>query len=339
MTDENTTSQNTETPRRQAEGETGKCPCCETQDKLVECSECVKRMCPECINECADCGASLCDDCTYYCEQCDDTLCDECSRWCNGCDYRYCDDCTRCCEQCDADFCTACMEEAHSHEDTQIPCYRHPYRGNRKAIDTFTFGLEIEIGADHDHEMMSSHPLIAGWCPDGSLHKPGALEYQTQPMTMQDLDALTRLIAGIDPEDEDDTQAGGHMHISRAPGQTPARWYWALHALNKEQAENLNMRHLTDARWCRLERGEYRGKTTAINNDHANTIEFRTFGPWWSQTADKLTPAVTYMHTMWRFFQHHPLYHLKRTDIMATSVTAYRHAITAIAPVAIRKEA
>lgn len=69
---------------------------------------------------------------------------------------------------------------------------------------------------------------------------------------------------------------------------------------------------------------------------HADTIEFRTPGPWWSQTANKLTPAVTYMHTMWRFFQRHPLYQLKRSDSMATSITAYRNAINGLT---IKKEA
>ena len=41
------------------------------------------------------------------------------------------------------------------------------------------------------------------------------------------------------------------------------------------------------------------------------------------------------MHTMWRFFQRHPLYQLKRSD-MATSITAYRNAINGLT---IKKEA
>mgnify|MGYP000481489589 CR=1 FL=1 len=281
--------------------ETTRCQYCDAvkdEDELVECCECTNRMCDDCAHHCADCDTPIC-------------------------------------EECGASYCTSCMEEYHDHEDTQEPDYIDPYHSNAKARNVFTFGLEIEIGADHDHDMMQTNPLIAGWCPDGSLHKHGALEYQTQPMTMNQVDELTDLVARIEPVD-DNSQAGGHMHISRADRQTPGRWYWALHALNKEQAESLNMRHMTETRWCQLMRGEYNGKATAINNTHADTIEFRTFGPWWSQTANKLTPAVTYMHTMWRFFQRHPLYQLKRSDSMATSITAYRNAINGLT---IKKEA
>lgn len=331
MKDENTSGQTVEEPRRDDASEKCRCPYCKAEcDELTECSECDHRMCSDCPYQCSGCSSVLCEDCVRYCERCDGTLCGECSRWCAGCDSRYCNGCLEYCEQCDDDYCPGCIEQAHEHDDTKEPCYRDPYPSNPKARNVFTFGLEIEIDADHDHEMMQSHPLIAGWCPDGSLGRPGALEYQTQPMTMRDLDALVRLVSRLHPYDDDNSHAGGHMHISRASGQTAARWYWALHALDQTQAETLNMRHLGDSRWCRLEHGEYSGKSTAVNNDHADTIELRTFGPWYALTADRLTPAVVWTHTMWRLFQHHPLYQLKRSDIMAASRTAYRHAITSL---------
>ena len=258
--------------------ETTRCQYCDAvkdEDELVECCECTNRMCDDCAHHCADCDTPICEDCAHTCERCDDIICDECSRWYDGCDWRYCGDCLEYCEECGASYCTSCMEEYHDHEDTQEPDYIDPYHSNAKARNVFTFGLEIEIGADHDHDhdhdhdMMQTNPLIAGWCPDGSLYKHGALEYQTQPMTMNQVDELTDLVARIEPVD-DNSQAGGHMHISRADRQTPGRWYWALHALNKEQAESLNMRHMTETRWCQLMRGEYNGEATAINT-HTQT--------------------------------------------------------------------
>lgn len=254
--------------------ETTRCQYCDAvkdEDELVECCECTNRMCDDCAHHCADCDTPICEDCAHTCERCDDIICDECSRWCDGCDWRYCGDCLEYCEECGASYCTSCMEEYHDHEDTQEPDYIDPYHSNAKARNVFTFGLEIEIGADHDHDMMQTNPLIAGWCPDGSLHKHGALEYQTQPMTMNQVDELTDLVARIEPVD-DNSQAGGHMHISRADRQTPGRWYWALHALNKEQAESLNMRHMTETRWCQLMRGEYNGKATAINTHRHHRV-------------------------------------------------------------------
>ena len=110
------------------------------------------------------------------------------------------------------------MEEYHDHKDTQEPDYIDPYHSNAKARNVFTFGLEIEIGADHD--MMQTNPLIAGWCPDGSLHKHGALEYQTQPMTMNQVDELTDLVARIEPVD-DNSQAGGTCTSAGQTGKHP----------------------------------------------------------------------------------------------------------------------
>ena len=123
------------------------------------------------------------------------------------------------------------------------------------------------------------------------------------------------------------TLSGGHMHISRTGRQTPARWYWALEALDGTQCEALNMRHMTDTRWCELIHGDYCGKDTAINDTHRHTIEFRTFGPWHHDTAGRLDAAVHYMHAMWRFFQKFPVPKLKTRDIQAMSRVAATQAI------------
>lgn len=116
--------------------------------------------------------------------------------------------------------------------------------------------------------------------------------------------------------------------ISTRPAAFPsARWYWALEALDGTQCEALNMRHMTDTRWCELIRGDYCGKDTAINDTHRHTIEFRTFGPWHHDTAGRLDAAVHYMHAMWRFFQKFPVPKLKTRDIRAMSRVAATQAI------------
>ena len=209
--------------------------------------------------------------------------------------------------------------------NTQDPCYRDPYEG-RPVREPFTFGLEIEVDGNHDTDMLRNHRLIAGWCPDGSLHHDGSLEYQSEPMTMSQLTEIRRLVERI-ATDTDNTLSGGHMHISRTGRQTPARWYWALEALDGTQCEALNMRHMTDTRWCELIHGDYCGKDTAINDTHRHTIEFRTFGPWHHDTAGRLDAAVHYMHAMWRFFQKFPVPKLKTRDIQAMSRVAATQAI------------
>lgn len=200
-----------------------------------------------------------------------------------------------------------------------------PVRG-RPVREPFTFGLEIEVDGNHDTDMLRNHRLIAGWCPDGSLHHDGSLEYQSEPMTMSQLTEIRRLVERI-ATDTDNTLSGGHMHISRTGRQTPARWYWALEALDETQCEALNMRHMTDTRWCELIHGDYCGKDTAINDTHRHTIEFRTFGPWHHDTAGRLDAAVHYMHAMWRFFQKFPVPKLKTRDIQAMSRVAATQAI------------
>ncbi|WP_032736357.1 hypothetical protein [Bifidobacterium longum] len=240
------------------------------------------------------------------------------------CDDRLCSDCQEYCEQCDERYCPYCYER-HACANTQDPCYRDPYEG-RPVREPFTFGLEIEVDGNHDTDMLRNHRLIAGWCPDGSLHHDGSLEYQSEPMTMSQLTEIRRLVERI-ATDTDNTLSGGHMHISRTGRQTPARWYWALEALDETQCEALNMRHMTDTRWCELIHGDYCGKDTAINDTHRHTIEFRTFGPWHHDTAGRLDAAVHYMHAMWRFLQKFPVPKLKTRDIQAMSRVAATQAI------------
>lgn len=66
------------------------------------------------------------------------------------------------------------------------------------------------------------------------------------------------------------------------------------------------MRHLDDDYWCSLTHGEYTGKHTAVNDEHADTIELRTFDCWYEGTANRLVPAVKWIRAMWRFFEKHP---------------------------------
>ena len=108
-------------------------------------------------------------------------------------------------------------------------------------------------------------------------------------MTMSQLTEIRRLVERI-ATDTDNTLSGGHMHISRTGRQTPARWYWALEALDETQCEALNMRHMTDTRWCELIHGDYCGKDTAINDTHRHTIEFRTFGRGTTTPPEDSTP-------------------------------------------------
>lgn len=306
-----------------------RCESCETAlcgNCATECNACNNTICEQCLNQCVDCNRRICDNCTSSCDACEQSLCRYCGRYCYECDNLICDECAYWCD-CGRAWCSeSCRDECDSCGNTQTPSYRNPYTGtpalNR---ETFTVGLEIEIDGHHDHDRMTSSPLIAGWCPDGSLTEPG-LEYQTQPLTMRDIDAITTLIEDI-PEADDNGRAGGHMHISRTRRQTPSRWYWALEALNDDQCAQLNMRHRADSRWCQLTHGHYSGKYTAINDDHWKTIELRTFGAWHAGTAHKIAPAIRWTHTMWRLFQHHPLHTLKTRDITACSLTAYRAAM------------
>lgn len=66
------------------------------------------------------------------------------------------------------------------------------------------------------------------------------------------------------------------------------------------------MRHIDDDYWCSLTYGEYTGKHTAVNDEHADIIELRTFDCWYEGSASKLVPAVKWIRAMWRFFEKHP---------------------------------
>ena len=193
----------------------------------------------------------------------------------------------------------------------------------REHPDMFTVGLEIEVNGGHDMDRMKDSGLIAGWCSDLSLDE--GLEYQTRILTAEDFDGIRRLVESIHCESDEPGRAGGHMHVRRTSRQTPGRWYWALRGLSDRQARALNMRHATDCRWCRLVHGDYTGKAVAVNDNHAGTIELRTFARWDGTTAHRLRPALEWAHHMWRYFQEHEPYRLTTADIMRESAhSAYR---------------
>ncbi|PLS29998.1 hypothetical protein Uis1B_2180 [Bifidobacterium margollesii] len=297
----------------------------QTPDRLVECDNPYcnhHHVCPGCHGQCGECSNDVCDDCSYECESCGYRLCPDCRYACEDCGWVLCGECGYTDDE-GVYRCVTCHRE-HA-DDRREPLYRGPYDGKPWEHAAYTYGIEIEIDGDHSREPLKTSPLIAGWCPDGSLESEG-LEYQTQPLSWnrQTLEAINRLVASIP---EHGGNAGGHIHIRRTARQTPARWYWALTGLNPQQAKALNMRHTDDARWCHLTHGDYTGKATAVNDQHRNTIELRTFGRWNRNTAQKLTPALTWLHTMWRFLQHHPVHSLKTQDIQRMSQTAARNAI------------
>lgn len=144
--------------------------------------------------------------------------------------------------------------------------------------------------------------VIAGWDKDASLERNG-VELQSNILNMSKLPALQRIVGGIPEYGEN---AGGHIHVARTPNQCASRWYWALHGLNAAQCRLLNMRHIDDDHWCTLAHGEYTGKHTAVNDEHVDTVELRTFDCWYEGAANKLVPAVKWIRAMWRFFEKHP---------------------------------
>lgn len=192
---------------------------------------------------------------------------------------------------------------AETFTDFKEPSYIYPYAfgdGNQ-----FTFGVEIELESelsDDFVETVADSELIAGWGKDSSLGRNG-VELQSNILDMSKLPALQQLVEGI-PEYGDD--AGGHIHVARTDNQCASRWYWALRGLKAYQCRLLNMRHIDDDYWCPLTHGEYTGKHTAVNDEHADTIELRTFDCWYEGSASKLIPAVKWIRAMWRFFEKHP---------------------------------
>lgn len=187
--------------------------------------------------------------------------------------------------------------------DSMAPEYTYPYasRGGHQ----FTFGVEIEIESelsDDFVENVTNSDIIAGWDKDASLGRNG-VELQSNILDMSKLPDLQRIVKGIPEWGEN---AGGHIHVARTPNQCASRWYWALRGLDAAQCRLLNMRHLSGDYWCALTHGEYTGKHTAVNDEHADTIELRTFGCWYEGSVDELAPAVKWIRAMWRFFEKHP---------------------------------
>lgn len=238
---------------------------------------------------CAQCGVPVdIDGGEYYCcdaNDCDAVLCD----YCGGgvmCDY-----------YCPRHRLNGTLSEGREDE------YIYPYAFGDG--DQFTFGVEIEIESelpDEFAEDIAASDLIAGWSSDPSLGHNG-VELQSNILDMSKLPGLRQLVEGIQEYGEN---AGGHIHVARTPNQCASRWHWALRGLDGTQCERLNMRHLSDDYWCELKHGEYTGKHTAVNGEHADTIELRTFGCWYEGSVDKLEPAVKWIRAMWRFFEKHP---------------------------------
>nr|DAN24272.1 MAG TPA: putative cytoplasmic protein [Caudoviricetes sp.] len=238
---------------------------------------------------CAQCGTPINPDGDeYYCCDvygCDAVLCEYCGGSMTGNYY-----CPR-------------HRGAEAFMDAKEPSYVYPYafgNGNQ-----FTFGVEIELESelsDDFVENVTNSDIIAGWGEDASLEHNG-VELQSNILDMSKLPDLQRIVEGI-PEYGDN--AGGHIHVARTPNQCASRWFWALHGLDAAQCRLLNMRHIDDDYWCSLTHGEYTGKHTAVNDEHADTIELRTFDCWYEGTADRLVPAVKWIRAMWRFFEKHP---------------------------------
>lgn len=215
--------------------------------------------------------------------------------------------------ECDAVLCERCGDSvtcdhycpAHRGNelltDSMEPEYTYPYAfvGGHQ----FTFGVEIKSELSDDFVgNVTDSDIIAGWNKDASLAGNG-VELQSNILDMSKLPALLRIVKDI-PEYGDN--AGGHIHVARTPNQCASRWYWALRGLDAAQCRLLNMRHIDDDYWCSLTHGEYTGKHTAINDEHADTIGLRTFDCWYEGTAGNLVPAVKWIRAMWRFFENHP---------------------------------
>lgn len=239
---------------------------------------------------CAQCGTPIDPDSGEYysCDvyDCDAVLCENCGGSLT----------------CDGYYCPRHRgnELLMDHEE---PSYVYPYAfvGGRQ----FTFGVEIELESelsDDFVENVTDSDIIAGWDRDASLGRNG-VELQSNILNMSKLPDLQRTVEGIPEYGEN---AGGHIHVSRTPNQCASRWCWALRGLDAAQCRVLNMRHIDDDYWCSLTHGEYTGKHTAVNDEHADTIELRTFDCWYEGTANKLVPAVKWIRAMWRFFEEHP---------------------------------
>ena len=252
------------------------------------------------------------------------------SEWCSycgtpidaeSCEYYSCD-----VFDCDAALCGDCGGYGNNYycprhrinemfSDGKDCEYTYPYAHGHGG--QFTFGVEIELESELDAdfvENVTNSDIIAGWDKDPSLGQNG-VELQTNILDMSKLPALQRIVECI-PYYGDD--AGGHIHVARTPNQCASRWYWALRGLDATQCERLNMRHMGDNYWCQLNHGDYAGKHTAINAEHQDTIELRTFDCWYEDSASKLIPAVKWIRAMWRFFEKHP-----RGTVKAETIEQY----------------
>lgn len=305
---------NTDNPSDEPDPEAAHCGYCMSPTRPIvgRCHHCGTPICRICASKCVGCGHIFCTDCRIICDTCGGPVCAQCAQY-----PRYEDE----------PWCPTC----YAHEmDSLAPEYHDPYQ-DVPGSEHLTIGLEIEVDGPHDHQAFVDSDLIAGWCMDGSLDRDG-WEYQTQPLDTdpQTLSRLHRLIAGIRPLKSQE-HAGGHIHISRASGQYATNWACALDGLDANQAAWLNMRHQNPEqnRWCRYT-DYYHGKEVAVNDDHDDTIELRTFGPWNADSAEQLLPAIKWIKTMWRLFQRHPD-SLTEEDIEAASRTAWADAVPASA--------
>lgn len=253
-------------------------------------------------NWCAQCGTPIDPDGGEY-YSCDAYDC--CAVLCDNCGGSL---------TCDGYYCPQ-HRGAEAFMDGKEPSYVYPYAfgdGNQ-----FTYGVEIELESelsDDFVENVTDSAVIAGWDKDASLERNG-VELQSNILDMSKLPALQRIVEGIPEYGEN---AGGHIHVARTPNQCASRWYWALRGLDASQCRLLNMRHVDDDYWCTLSHGEYTGKHTAVNDEHADTIELRTFDCWYAGSAHKLAPAVKWARAMWRFFEKHP-----RGTVSASSIERY----------------
>lgn len=256
---------------------------------------------------------------------------DDEAAWCAQCgvpvdvdsgDYYICDadDCDAVpCKYCGGDMLGDYYCPRHRGYDVlkyvKEPEYVYPYAFGDG--DQFTFGVEIEIESELSEEFaegVKESDLVAGWDSDQSLDA-GGIELQSNILDMSKLSALRELVEDI-PECGEN--AGGHIHVARTPNQCASRWYWALRGLDIAQCQRLNMRHMGDDYWCTLTHGDYTGKHVAVNDEHADTIELRTFDCWYAGTAGKLVPAVKWIRAMWRFFEKYP-----RGTIEAAAIEQY----------------
>lgn len=249
---------------------------------------------------CAQCGTPIDTDSSEYysCNvfYCDAVLCESCC----GCGNDY---------HCPRHRINAMFSDGKDCE------YTYPYECGHDG--QFTFGVEIEIESELDAyfaENVTNSDLIAGWDKDPSLGQNG-VELQTNILDMSKLPALRKLVECIPDYGEN---AGGHIHVARTPNQCASRWYWALRGLDESQCERLNMRHMSDNYWCQLNHGDYVGKHTAVNSEHQDTIELRTFDCWYEDSASKLVPTVRWIRAMWRFFEKHP-----RGTVKAETIEQY----------------